>query len=85
MSLYSQYSERFPELVKCLGNARSHGRFAHAFLVCSPDPVVRKEFSLVLAQIAGCPAAAETGVPDTDCPFCRKMAEMVVEYTTEAW
>ena len=75
MNLYSQYSSLYPELVKCLGNARSHGRFAHAFLVCSPDPVVRKEFSIVLAQIAGCPAALAQGVPDADCPSCRKVAD----------
>ena len=75
MSLYSQYNSLYPELVECLGNARSHGRFAHAFLVCSPDPVVRKDFSVVLAQIAGCPAALKTGVPDTDCPYCRKVAD----------
>ena len=75
MSLYNQYSKLYPELVRCLGNARSRGRFAHAFLVCSPDPVVRKDFSVVLAQIAGCPAALKTGVPDTDCPYCRKIAD----------
>ncbi|MBQ9501340.1 MAG: hypothetical protein IJU70_04185 [Lentisphaeria bacterium] len=77
--LYSRYKELFPELVSCLGNAKSHGRFAHAFLVSSPDPVVRREFSVVLAQIAGCPAAAETGVPDQDCPYCRKMADLSYE------
>lgn len=75
MSLYSQYSERYPELVKCLGNARKHGRFAHAFLVCSPDPDIRREFSIVLAQIAGCPESQKTGVPDCVCPYCLKMAD----------
>ena len=75
MSLYSKYLSLYPELLKCLGHAKRNGRFAHAFLVCSPDPEMRKEFSVILAQIAGCPAAAESGVPDTDCPYCRKIAD----------
>ncbi|MBR7104670.1 MAG: hypothetical protein IKC65_06985 [Lentisphaeria bacterium] len=75
MSLYSDYAGRYPELLKCLGNARKFGRFAHAFLVCSPDADIRRDFSLILAQIAGCPEALKSGVPDTDCPYCRKIAD----------
>lgn len=78
-SLYDCCKDRFPEVIACLGNAKRRGRFAHAFLVSSPDPDVRRDFSIVLAQIAGCPAAARTGVPDQDCPYCRKMADLSYE------
>lgn len=74
MSLFEKYRQLYPDLIQCLGNARKHGRFAHAFLVYAPDPAARKEFAVVLAQFAGCPHAAETGFPDTDCPYCRRIA-----------
>ena len=53
MSLLADYRRRAPELLKCLENARAAGRFAHAFLVHSSSERERREFSLVLAQIAG--------------------------------
>lgn len=72
MSLYADYLKRFPNLISCLENARSQGRFAHSFLIHSPDEKVRREFVAVLAQIAGCHNSVK-GRPDTTCHFCRKI------------
>ena len=72
MSLYADYLKRFPNLISCLENARSQGRFAHSFLIHSPDEKVRREFVAVLAQIAGCHNSVN-GRPDTTCQFCRKI------------
>lgn len=72
MSLLADYRRRAPELLKCLENARAAGRFAHAFLVHSSSERERREFSLVLAQIAGCPHAVN-GRPDGSCGYCSRL------------
>ena len=72
MSLYAEYRKRFPALIAALENARSHGRFAHSFLIHSPDEKVRREFTIVLQQIAGCKDSVD-GRPDVECPFCRQL------------
>ena len=73
MTLYSDYAARCGDLIACLENARNSGRLSHAFLIHSPDPVVRREFAMVLMQIAGC-KSGKNGKPDTDCPFCTQVA-----------
>ena len=72
MSLYEEYYSRYPELISCLENARHSGRFAHSFLINAPDPVTRREFPLVLSQIAGCPNSVN-GKPCTVCDFCHRI------------
>ena len=54
MSLYAEFCRRVPTLMRCLENARVHGRFAHSFLVCCADPDIRRDFAVVLAELAGC-------------------------------
>ena len=76
MSLYSEYSRRFGDLIACLEHARASGRLAHAFLIHSPDPTVRREFAAVLMQIAGC-KNPRGGRPDTTCSFCDQVARGV--------
>ncbi|MBE6375217.1 MAG: hypothetical protein E7050_02020 [Lentisphaerae bacterium] len=73
MSLYSEYAKRFGDLIACLENSRKSGRMAHAFLIHSPDPLVRKEFAAVVMQIAGCRNEKE-GRPDGTCSFCNQVA-----------
>ncbi|MBE6356870.1 MAG: hypothetical protein E7058_07120 [Lentisphaerae bacterium] len=73
MTLYSDYLKRCGDLISCLENARNSGRLSHAFLIHSPDPVVRREFAMVLMQIAGC-KNGKNGKPDTTCPFCMQIA-----------
>lgn len=73
MTLYSEYSKRFGDIISCLENARSSGRLSHAFLIHSPDPIVRKEFAIVLMQLAGC-KNSRGGKPDCNCSFCKKIA-----------
>lgn len=73
MSLYSDYSKRYGDLIACLENARHSGRMSHAFLIHSPDPAVRKEFASVVMQIAGC-RNSHNGKPDGICPFCCQVA-----------
>ena len=82
MSLYEKYRSGFPALVGCLENARAGGRFAHAFLIVSSDETVRREFPVVLAQIAGCPDAVN-GRPNVNCPYCDRLERGVYsEYYT---
>ncbi len=72
MNLYSEYRSRYESLISCLENARKMGRMAHAFLIHSPDPKVRREFSVVLMQLAGCRNSAN-GQPDVSCKFCSQV------------
>ena len=76
MTLYSDYAKRFGDIISCLENARNSGRMSHAFLIHSPDPVVRKEFAIVLMQIAGCKNTVN-GKPDCTCHFCTQVANEV--------
>lgn len=73
MSIYSEYSKRFGDIIQCLENARNSGRMAHAFLIHSPDQTVRKEFAAILMQITGC-RNVKNGKPDTTCRFCTQCA-----------
>ncbi len=72
MTLYSEYSKRFGDLISCLENAKASGRLAHAFLIHSPDPKVRREFARVVMQIAGC-NDSKNGRPDLSCRFCTRI------------
>ncbi len=72
MSLYSEYSRRYGDLIRCLENAKASGRLAHAFLIHSPDPKVRREFAKVVMQIAGC-KDSHNGRPDVSCRFCSRI------------
>ena len=73
MTLYSDYSKRFHDLISCLENARRSGRMSHAFLIHAPDSQVRKDFAAVLMQISGCRHIRD-GKPDTTCSFCQQIA-----------
>ena len=57
--------------MRCLENARVNGRFAHSFLVCCADPDLRRDFAVVLAELAGCPIADGAVVADGD--YCRRL------------
>ncbi len=72
MSLYSEYAKRFGDIADCLVHAKNTGRLSHAFLINSPDPVVRKEFAAVVMMIAGCPCS-KNGIPDGTCTFCKQV------------
>ena len=76
MSIFSEYSRRYGDLLACLGNARANGRLAHAFLIHSPDPTVRREFAIAVMQIAGC-RNFRNGRPDTTCRFCTQLEHRV--------
>ncbi len=72
MSLYSDYSKRFGDLINCLVNARNSGRLSHAFLIHSPDPVVRRDFAKIVMLISGC-RDFRNGHPDNSCRFCTRI------------
>jgi len=71
--LFDKYSAVCGDLLQALGNARQAGRFAHAFLITAADAVQRREFALLLAQMAACRQAGMTGRPDGECICCRKL------------
>ncbi len=72
MSLFEKYRAAWPALVDCLINARKYGRMAHAFLLHADTETVRREFAVVLAQMAACPDGVG-GVPCTACRVCRQL------------
>ena len=71
MSLYAEFVRRVPTLMRCLENARLRGRFAHSFLVCCADPDIRRDFAVVLAELAGC--RISDGKVDTGDDYCRRL------------
>ena len=74
MPLYDTYRARYPELVGHLENARKRNRLSHAFLLHADNETLRREFSIVLAQLAACPESRD-GRPCTVCRVCRSLEE----------
>ena len=72
MKLYEHYRSAFPALVAQLENARHHRRLSHAFLVQADTDRSRREFAMVLAQIAACPES-RGGRPCLECRVCREL------------
>lgn len=72
MSLYADFRDRFPALMRALENARAGGRFAHSFMVCCSDPEVRRKFAVAIAELACCRNVTD-GVPDLECDCCRRL------------
>ncbi|MBQ6352637.1 MAG: hypothetical protein IJJ28_05175 [Lentisphaeria bacterium] len=58
--------------MRCLENARASGRFAHSFLVSCADPAVRRDFAVVLAELAVCRDFVD-GAPDPENDCCRRL------------
>ena len=75
MSSLADMEKRFPDVVNSLTAARAKGRLAHSFMVISESESTRREFALLLAQIAACPHPDENGRPDLNCPVCRGLAK----------
>ena len=73
MSLYAECRRRMPGILSALERARRGGRFTHSFLVSGGDFNARRDFAVVLAELAGCPAVGEDGAPDIDCDYCRRL------------
>ena len=72
MSLYADFRRRMPVLMRCLENARAKGRFSHSFLISCSDPAVRRDFAVVLAELAGCRQFVD-GAPDPASDYCRRL------------
>lgn len=73
MSSLDDMAKRFPDVVNSLTAARAKGRLAHSFMIISESETTRKEFAVLLAQIAACPNPDEKGNPDLSCPVCRQL------------
>ena len=71
--LLTRYEQEFPEVIACLKRARVSGRMAHAYLLHGDSPELRRNFSLVLSQIAICPNSSADGTPCGTCRVCRHM------------
>ncbi len=71
-SLYDRYAARYPGLLANLENARRRGRLAHAYLLHADTERARREFSVVLSQLAACPES-RNGRPCTACRVCRQL------------
>lgn len=71
--LLARYEKEFPEVVSCLKRARATGRMAHAYLLHGDSPELRRNFSLVLSQIAICPHSSADGTPCGACRVCRHL------------
>ena len=73
MSFLSEMEKRFPEVIASLTAARANGRLAHSFMIISESEATRRDFSVVLSQIAACPHPDSAGRPDLACPVCRSL------------
>lgn len=72
MPFYDTYRERYPALVGHLENARKRNRLSHAFLLHADTETLRREFAIVLAQLAACPESRD-GRPCGVCRVCRSL------------
>ena len=72
MSFFEKYRAKFPAQVEHLLHAKRSGRLGHAFLVTADREETRREFSLLIAQIAACPHS-HNGEPCTQCRVCREL------------
>ncbi len=75
MEKYQKYSQQFPEQTLALCRAEAYGKLAHAYIVYSDTPMIREEFSILLAQIAACPTPAAPGLPCFQCSVCRQLED----------
>ena len=75
MSFSDEMKQRYPELYSSLISARAGGKLAHSFMVISESEETRRNFALLLAQIAACPTPLPSGEPDLSCPVCRALAK----------
>ena len=73
MSFSTELEKRFPQAAETLFSARAAGRLAHSFLLVSESEKTRREFAVLLAQIAACPEPESSGRPDVACPVCRAL------------
>lgn len=73
MNLYEEMKAAFPEIVGNLERSEANGKLAHAFLVVASSPRLRRKFAQALCMIGCCPDRKH-GVPDTECPVCRRIA-----------
>ena len=73
--LFKKYAEKFPLIVNSLINACNTKKLAHAYLLHGDNPVIRKEFASVIAQIVICPNKNAQGEPCGECKTCRQLAE----------
>lgn len=71
--LSDKFKDRFPVVFDSLKNARTSGRIAHAYLLHSDHPETRRQFALLVAQIATCPNSANDGMPCGICDSCRQL------------
>lgn len=74
MSLYDKYISSCSKLIGYLENARKFNRLSHAFLIHADSEQVRRDFAIILAQIAACPESKD-GRPCTTCRICRQLEE----------
>lgn len=73
MSIYSKYSELYPDVIYNLEQARRSGRLAHAFLISSTSERIRNDFAIAVSQIAGCPEFDRAGQVNDSCDCCSKL------------
>ena len=73
MSFLTELEKKFPQAVESLCTARAGNRLTHSFLLVSESEKVRREFAVVLAQIAGCLSPEPSGRPDVNCSVCRAL------------
>ncbi len=74
MSLdWNFFEQRFPLEISSLKNARSAGRLAHAFLLCSTNTEYRTDFPPLLASLAACMYPGKDFSPCGECEVCHEL------------
>lgn len=72
MSL-DKFREKFPLMIDSLVSAANKGRLGHAYMLHGDNPDTINEFSLGLAQVAGCLKRRMDGNACGSCPACRQI------------
>ncbi len=71
-SPWQTFEKRYPLALSSLRSAKSGGRLAHAYLLCSANPEYRLEFPPLLAALAVCRTPNPDFSPCGTCPTCRE-------------
>jgi len=72
-NLLEKYKEIFPTQITAICNAVKNKKLGHAYMIYSDDPIIRKEFSILLAQLTACPTPSDDGLACGHCSVCRQL------------
>ncbi|MCP3964985.1 MAG: hypothetical protein GY750_10715 [Lentisphaerae bacterium] len=73
--LFDKYAEKFPVITNAVIQARLNNKLSHAYLLHGDTPQIRKEFSVLIGQIAVCQELNSSGNPCGKCKTCKQLED----------